>query len=323
MSAKHSGNRMARSKTRRSPPAQRSSPPPSGPPAIHPDLQINCMRALVTVYDLKGFRRAAEALYVTQPAISQQIKQLSRFIKAPVFTSTRQELELSPEGLELLGYARRLVALNDETAEHFCPPAPGEGRVTVGVSDQLAEALPAILSRVADAMPNAQICALTGETEILQSGIETGQLDLALLLNPVGTPHGASHELGSLSMDWFGQPAIEQDGQVPVVLFAEPWALRGIVIELLENSDATWHIAYEGAELEGIRAAVRAGLGVACLVANSDELWGLPRTVDLSLPEPPAAVPVSLAVPEGSSRELATVAKAALTEALADYPFAA
>ena len=172
-------------------------------------------------------------------------------------------------------------------------------------------------------MPHAQICALTGETEILQSGIEAGQLDLALLLNPVGTPHGASHELGSLSMDWFGQPAVDEDGQVPVVLFAEPWALRGIVIELLEQSDASWHIAYEGAELAGIRAAVKAGLGVACLVANSDELWGLPRTVDLSLPEPPAAVPVSLAVPEGSSRELATVAKAALTHALADYPFAA
>ena len=56
MSAKHSGKRMPRSKTRRSPPAQRRSPPQSGPPAIHPDLQINCMRALVTVYDLKGFR---------------------------------------------------------------------------------------------------------------------------------------------------------------------------------------------------------------------------------------------------------------------------
>jgi DNA-binding transcriptional LysR family regulator len=107
------------------------------------------------------------------------------------------------------------------------------------------------------------------------------------------------------------------------VLFTEPCALRGSVINLLQSSNTRWRIAYEGAELIGIVAAVQAGLGVTCLVANGDDLWGVPRVDDLSLPEPPAPVPVSLAVRERSSQHVARLAQSGIETALETYPFAA
>lgn len=150
---------------------------------MHHDLQINRLRALVTVVDLGGFRRAAEALHVTQPAISQQIRQLSSLIKEPVFLSTGRDLRLSTSGEELLGYARRLVAVNDEVVERFMPPT-GDTRLSIGVDDQLAEALPEILASLSYRMPHTRISVRTGLSETLEGQVVSGQLDLALLLQP-------------------------------------------------------------------------------------------------------------------------------------------
>ena len=293
---------------------------------MYQDLQVNRLRALITIHEYGGFRRAADELHITQPAVSQQIRQLTRFIKAPVFTSTGRDLQLSPEGEELLGYARRIVALNDELVARFAPPPDGRVRITIGIGDQLAEALPEILRHLTTAIPHARICIRTGHSESLEDELSAGQLDLALLLQP-GPPrdHGPSHEIGRLHLDWFGQPH-DTDGAVPLTLFTEPCAFRGHVITALDASQVPWRVGYEGAELVGLRAAAKAGLGVTSLIANSDQLWDLPRTTGVDLPPPPDPVPVSLAVAAKGGkarRRLANLTTEAAHDALADYPFAA
>ncbi|MGN9840991.1 LysR substrate-binding domain-containing protein [Nonomuraea sp. H19] len=290
---------------------------------MYHDLQVNRLRALVTVVDLGGFRRAAEALHVTQPAVSQQIRQLGNLIKGPIFISTGRELRLSPQGEELLGYARRIVALNDEAVDRFVPPA-GNVRVSIGIGDQLAEALPDILRLLTRGMPHAQVSVRTGLSESLESQVTTGQLDLALLLQPRSPRASATdHELGRMRMDWFGQPAHGEGAALPLTLFTEPCTLRSRILEAFDASDVPWRVAYEGSELVGLRAAAKAGLGVACLIANGDELWGLPRTVRFSLPDPPGPIPVTMAVSTGSATPgFVEIAKKALQNALRGYPFA-
>ncbi|GAB3474019.1 LysR substrate-binding domain-containing protein [Amycolatopsis cihanbeyliensis] len=289
---------------------------------MYHDLQINRLRALMTVVDLGGFRRAAEALHVTQPAVSQQIRQLGGLIKGPIFLSTGRELQLSSRGEELLGYARRIVALNDEAVDRFVPPA-GTIRLSIGVGDQLAETLPDILAMLAKGVPNAQVSVRTGMSESLEAQVVAGRLDLALLLqhrSQVGT--AMSHELGRMRMDWFGQPSYGDGAELPLTLFTEPCSLRSRILETFDASDLPWRVGYEGAELVGLRAATKAGLGVTCLVANGDELWGLPRT-KLELPEPPGPLPVTMALSAGASAPgFVRVAKRALQNALHGYPFA-
>lgn len=289
---------------------------------MYHDLQINRLRALVTVVDLGGFRRAAEALHVTQPAVSQQIRQLGSLVKGPIFLSTGRDLQLSNQGEELLGYARRIVALNDEAVDRFVPPS-GRIRLSLGVGDQLAEALPEILGLLAKGMPHAQVSVRTGLSESLEAQVGAGRLDLALLLQM--RPQLAAtttHELGRLKMDWFGRPAHTDGAALPLTLFTEPCTLRSRIVDCFNASDMPWRVGYEGAELVGLRAAAKAGLGVACLVANSDELWGLPRT-ERDMPAPPGPLPVSMAVsPGAASPGFVRVAKRALQNALHGYPFA-
>ncbi|WP_062435602.1 LysR substrate-binding domain-containing protein [Herbidospora daliensis] len=288
---------------------------------MYHDLQINRLRALVTVVELGGFRKAAEALHVTQPAVSQQIRQLGGLVKGPIFTSTGRSLELSTEGEELLGYARRIVALNDEAVGRFVPPS-GTARLTIGVVNQLAEALPEILRLLNRGLPHVQVGVQTGLSESLENQVASGQLDLALLLQsePVSAP---AHQLGEMRMDWFGRPAHGEGAALPLTLFTEPCTLRRRIVDALDASEVPWRVAYEGPELVGLRSAAKAGLGVACLVANGDELWGLPRAASNALPSAPGPLPVTVALSANATdSEYVPIAERAIQQALRDYPFA-
>ncbi|MET7288424.1 LysR substrate-binding domain-containing protein [Streptomyces sp. NPDC005573] len=281
------------------------------------------MRTLVAVVECGGFRRAAATLHITQSAVSQQIRQLESFIQGPVFTSTGHHLQLSVRGEELLGYARRVVALNDEVVDRLMPRT-GTTRLSIGVVDQLAEALPEFLRMLAISLPGAQVSVRTGPSEWLAGQVTTGQLDLALLFR-WNTPEtlAGEQELGRMRMAWFGQPVHGTEAALPLALLTEPCVLRGRLVDALDASGISWRISYEGAEFVGLRAAVKAGLGLACLVANGDDLWGLPRAAKLGLPCPPGPIPVMMVLPTGAtSSGVHAIVKKAFRQALDGYPFA-
>ncbi|MFG2006892.1 LysR substrate-binding domain-containing protein [Spirillospora sp. NPDC048911] len=289
---------------------------------MHHDLQITRLRTFVTVVDRGGFRRAAEALHITQPAVSQQIRQLGTILKGPVFLSTGRELKLSPQGTELLGYARRIVALNDEAVSRFIPTT-GSTRISVGVVEQLADALPEILRLFARQLPRAQVTVQTGLSESLEGQVTSGQFDCALLLqNQLRLPPSLSCPLGLMRMDWFGRPAYGEGAELPLTLFSEPCTLRGPIMEAFSDAGVSWRVGYEGDQFVGVRSAAQAGLGVACLIANGDELWGLPKTVRSALPSPPGPVPVTLAMSgPGAASGIGPIAEKTFQNALRDYPF--
>ncbi|MFG2871231.1 LysR family transcriptional regulator [Streptomyces sp. NPDC048338] len=284
-------------------------------------MQINRLRTLVAVVELGGFRRAAESLHITQPAVSQQIRQLSGLIRSPVFASTGRNLRLSPRGEELLRYARRMVALNDEAVDRFIPQS-GQIMLSIGVTSQLGEVLPEFLRLLNRGMPHAQLSVRTGSSEELAVQLTSGQLDAALLLQADPPAAGTDNrELGRMRMAWFGRPAHGERDALPLALFPEPCTLRGRVREALDASDVEWRVAYESSELIGLRSAAKAGLGMTCLIANGDELWGLTPTVRPGLPAPPEPLPVTMALASGAvPDEFTGIAEKAFRQALRGYP---
>ncbi|MEU6062822.1 LysR family transcriptional regulator, partial [Streptomyces sp. NPDC047097] len=174
---------------------------------MHHDLHVSRLRSLLTIVDLGGFRKAAEALCLTQSAVSQQIRQLNLLIGTPVFTSTGSNLQLSDAGAELLGYARRIVALNDETVSRLVAPR-GQQHLTLGVADQLADVLPGMLELLARRVPHARISVRTGQSDSLCEQLSARALQSALLLgcDRPGRSY-ETRELGRLPLTWFGRPS--------------------------------------------------------------------------------------------------------------------
>ncbi|MES4890898.1 LysR substrate-binding domain-containing protein [Streptomyces sp. NPDC096012] len=109
-----------------------------------------------------------------------------------------------------------------------------------------------------------------GASESLAGQVTTGQLGLALLFRRQ-TPAtvAAEEELGRIRMAWFGQPVHGTEAGLPLVSSTEPCILRGQIVDALDASGIPWRISYEGAEFLGLRAAVKAGLGPACLECPS------------------------------------------------------
>jgi DNA-binding transcriptional LysR family regulator len=105
---------------------------------LDPDL----LQAFVTVADHRSFTRAAAALNRTQSAVSMQVKRLEEQLQAELFHRTKANVDLSAAGERLLGYARRILSLNEEAVgrvrEHRL-----EGRVRLGVMDDYGTACPA------------------------------------------------------------------------------------------------------------------------------------------------------------------------------------
>lgn len=288
---------------------------------MYQDLQINRLRSLVTVVETGGFRRAAEELCVTQPAVSQQIQHLSRFIKGPVFLTTGRDLTLSPAGEELLAYARRMIALNDEIVERFSAPQNQGRTVTIGVADQLRESMPELLRQMSAALPHTAVTVRTGNGYALHQEIGTGRIDMALLLNqPAPATVREVHHMGNLKLGWFGRPMTR--GELPLALFTEPCPFRGEIVEAFDSAKKPWRIGYECSDLPSLHAGVKAGLGVACLLANGADLWSVPTSDGLELPTPPASAPLTMAVAlKGPAGPTLRIVREAVRRSLADYPF--
>ncbi|MFF0063846.1 LysR family transcriptional regulator [Streptomyces sp. NPDC005279] len=281
------------------------------------DLDIRLLRTLVTIVDTGGFRRAAENLHMSQPAVSQHVRRLEGLIGGSVFHETGRSLRLSLSGEELLQYARRLVRLNDELVGQLSPTRTGR-RLVIGVCDTLAGILPVLLSEVSERHLQSMLTVRTGESGRLAEQVASGAADMAMLLQPPRTAQ--DRWVGHLECAWFGEPAALAADSLPVAVVAEPCPLRRLTEEALEAGCVPRRTTYEGVGLEGVVAANRSGLGVSLLFAGAAALWGLSPIRPGTLPEPARPLPVTLAVAPGVRAGIADSVVASARHALRDHP---
>lgn len=78
------------------------------------NLDLTALRSFVTVADSGGVTRAALQLNLTQSAVSMQLKRLEESVGQPLLDRSGRGVALTPQGEQLAGFARRMLALNDE-----------------------------------------------------------------------------------------------------------------------------------------------------------------------------------------------------------------
>ena len=100
------------------------------------NLDVASIRSFLAVAEMGGVTRASTQLNVSQPAVSLQIKRLEEALGQPLFERDRRGLTLTAAGEQFLGYARRLLALNDEAWERMTAAA-ATGEINLGSPDDL------------------------------------------------------------------------------------------------------------------------------------------------------------------------------------------
>lgn len=230
-----------------------------------PDLDIDALRAFVTVAETGGFTAAADRLGRTQSAISVKIKKLEDVLGRRVFDRTSRSLAITQDGELLLGYARRLLDLNDETVRRFAEPA-AEGELRLGVADYfLSDHLPRVLSQFAKIYPRLRIEVRVGLCGELVAGLESGDLDLVISRRDAGETRGRA--IWREPLRWVAAPTLDlsTDAPLPFCALPAPCVFRNRGLAALGEAGRAWRVVYTSTSVMGVQAAVRAGLGIAVL----------------------------------------------------------
>ncbi|MEJ2120051.1 MAG: LysR substrate-binding domain-containing protein [Alphaproteobacteria bacterium] len=272
-----------------------------------PDFDVDLLRTFVAIAVTGGFARAGERVGRSQSAVSLQMKRLEAQAGVRLFRREGRRMVLTADGRRLLHYARRILALNDE-AKASLQRAGIEGPVRLGTNQDLAESsLPDALARFALTYPAATLEVTVESTATIKAMLDDGALDLALTLDrPEAGDAATARRLAPEPLIWIGNGhAPPARAPLPLVLCDESCGIRAAALAALDAARRPHRIVYVSPSLAGLRAAVRAGLGITARgervlepglapVAGHPRLPALPELA-VMLSRPPGA-PASAAI---------------------------
>jgi DNA-binding transcriptional LysR family regulator len=154
------------------------------------DLDAPSLAALLGVIDTGSFTEAARLLHVSQPAVSLAIKRLEDRLGTALLVRTRKRVAPSRPG-EILAAGARLAfeALGDAVAQIANEDVEPSGRVVLGVHESLAAySLPVFMARFLRAYPKVELKLWNGRSREVERELTSGQVDLALIVNPSQSP---------------------------------------------------------------------------------------------------------------------------------------
>ncbi|MFN4159904.1 MAG: LysR family transcriptional regulator [Gemmobacter sp.] len=224
-------------------------------------MDLTALRSFVAVAEAGGVTRAAGFLNLTQSAVSMQLKRLEESLGQPLFLRAARGMALTPEGEQLLSYARRMVALNDEAMLRMtCSSYEGEIRLGVP-SDIVFPAIPAILKGMAGAFPRVRINLVSSFTLELKDSFARGVHDA--ILTTEHAPDAGGEIVARKNMLWVGAAGGRAWQRPPLRLgFSETCIFRQVAQGALERAGLSWEMAFDGNSEQAIEAAVAADLAV-------------------------------------------------------------
>lgn len=234
---------------------------------LTPSLDVDALRSFVAGIESGSFALAATRLARSTSAVSAQLKKLERQCGTDLVVKKGRHLQLTGQGEMLLGYARRILALNDETMRAL----NGElltGEIRIGLQEDFGESLmPAILGQFKRHHPELRIVAKVDRNQPLLAALDNHMLDMVLVWqSEVQARQGK--RLGECALEWIYHPdlaieALLASGEpLPLVMFDSPCLMRSRATECLDRAGISWRVTFVSHSLSGVWAAVQAGLGI-------------------------------------------------------------
>lgn len=244
-----------------------------------PNLSSELLRTFIAVVEAGGFIRAAEQLHKTQSTISQQIQRLELETACSLFRSEGRRRVLTAEGEMMLGYARRMLALQEDAIGALLNHQQ-QGSLRLGVSPSLVDgALPALLARFSRHFPGVALQANTDYSEPLLQGLRRGDYDLILTLS-LEKPDDRACLLYSEAISWIGSPVVvlEADGVLPLASLNAPCLFRQCAIDALNRAGLPWREVYTTSSNSSLMAAVGQGLAISARPISAVRYGAQPLT---------------------------------------------
>ncbi len=254
------------------------------------DLQLDWLRAFVTVVDAGSLTAAAPKIHRSQSALSMQLRKLEEAIGRPVLTRGPRHLALTPAGAELLGYARRLLAVHGEAVAALRANAL-TGTVSLGVPDDYALAyLTPVLRTFAARHAGVEITLVGDQSTVLIPKVQRGELDLAVVTRDRAQ---RGRLLFREPLAWVGAPQYEVwlRDPLPIAVYEAGSRAREAALAALGAERRAYRVVCSSPSIAGHLAAAQSGMAVAVLTRCSvppgllvlDARHGLPALPDMEV----------------------------------------
>jgi DNA-binding transcriptional LysR family regulator len=285
-------------------------------------MELRQLKYFVAVAEELHFRRAAERLYVAQPAVSEQVRKLEAELGVQLFERTNRRVELTDAGAALLDEGRRVLA-QANTAQLAARNASDRAgaRLRIGyLPDTLPASVPRALGHLAGAAPHVVVSMETGQAVGLIQRVRERQLDAVVTALPAATSGLRVTSLGHQSAV-AAIRATDTSARTHSVSLARLAPTRLVTMARAVNPafhDAVLALCRDAAiapslfevpepRVESVLLAVAAGAGPAILPAAVADRYAIPGVSFVPLEEGGSALETAVVThPDGAS--LATTA---------------
>lgn len=257
------------------------------------------LKVFRVVADMLNYRRAAEELHLTQPAVTAQIRSLEDSLGIALFDRIGRETRLTPAGTTLLQYVRQIEAITNDAIAALAPFGGKEGvELSIGASHTIAVyLLPKLLKELLRDWPNLRIHVVGGSTHDVLLALTSHQIGVALIEAPAHRPDLKIEVFGEDELTLIVRPdhrwtnkAVVRAAELvqePILLREGGSGMRKFVEEYLERNGVLRQQLRTSIDLnstEGIISAVEAGLGIGfvpCLAIEKALASGSVKAVQL------------------------------------------
>ena len=269
---------------------------------LPPTFDLDALRSFVTGIECGSFAQAASRLCRSTSAVSAQLKKLEQQCGADLVVKRGRHLALTQNGEIIMGYARRLLALNDE-AQRALQGERLQGEIRIGMQEDFGESLmPGILGEFKRHHPGMRIIARVDRNRALLNALNDNMLDMALLWQAESVQREGK-TIGQCRLEWITHPQLNiatllaEGKPLPLVMLESPCLMRSRAIDCLDRANIAWQVVFISHSLSGIWAAVQAGLGIT--VRTRIGMPGHLRVAGSLLPSP-GSLGISLTLGQGN-----------------------
>jgi DNA-binding transcriptional LysR family regulator len=242
-------------------------------------MELQQLRYVVAVTELRNFTRAAEHCHVVQSALSHQVAGLEKELGVRLFLRTNRRVDVTPAGAAFVQVAREILAGVDR-ARSAAIAAAGEltGRLVVGsIPNLTALDVPRALRAFRDRHPQVDLQVVSRRSEDMYQGVVERSIDIAFIGSPIGaTRHGvADHQLSRERLELVVSPdhaLVDRHRLRLVDLAGEDFVdfpagshARTESDAAFEQADVSRRVCVEVDNTDAFRSAVAAGLGIGML----------------------------------------------------------
>ncbi|QBE65860.1 LysR family transcriptional regulator [Pseudoduganella lutea] len=275
------------------------------------------LQALVQVARHQSVSRAAEAMHVTQPAVSMHLRMLEESAGLPLTRKQGRNIQMTAAGELLVGYAQKILAVWEEAGNEIAAlKGVTSGTLRIGAVMTAEHLLPAMLVRFTGGHPGVHIKLRVGSRPEVIGMLSRDEIDLAIMGTPPREFPTSASRFARHPMAFFVAPTHALAGKAVApadlighnLLVREPGSgTRSAIEHLYREANAPLSIGSELSSNEAIKRMTAAGLGVAFLSVHACTLEVRNRLLEV-LPVPGTPVLADWHVMHKADHPIPTVA---------------